>query len=630
MESKNIEFALPPKTILKGNTKEYRIESVLGQGGFGITYKVTAEVHIGNITQYVPFAIKEHFIKGICHRGKDNTNVEFPISAAKDYEDSMLSFTNEGKRLNKVCKLNRGIVDVNEVFQTNNTAYYVMEYLEGGDLRQMVKSNEGGLSEAKALSVILPIAEAVESLHRQNLLHLDIKPENIVIRQGKNGAPDEPVLIDFGIALHFDSKGKVTTKVATGVSDGYSPKEQYAGVLTFAPWIDVYSLAATYFYLLTGKDPIGAFELDKHPNYVQSSLPEHVSERTRLAIIKAMNEKYTERTQSVKTFISNIESSLAMPNGHVLRGGHFPYRIVNIEEERANCIIYKAVIDTGATRGRSTTRIDMFTVYEFYAKDSGAVKRTPDGSIIGLAPHDKHKEAFIDYCRQARKLTGLKASGEENVSGIVMNCEFFEANGTFYFVKRDRWSASIPFISKPIKQAVVIVVVMGLIVGLAVLLLTQHKGERATVITSDSIVVAKDVLVESEEDSSDITIVPSEEISTEREEADGRGSEKEESQSTTTNGVNVNASSSYSNAAELPESSTSTGTLDMGGAIWNGGIKNGKPHGTGTLKITSTYTLVERRLEKGYSVQDAVFENGNFDHGKIYNAQGECIESYYP
>lgn len=307
---KKYVFTLPVGTTLTGGQNSYHIEDVLGQGGYGITYKVWTIIKNGQIPVKVPFAIKEHFVNGRCHRAADGVTVEYSQEAAEDVEESLKDFVKEGRLLNKICQVSdeavRYIVPVNEVIEVNNTAYFVMQYLEGGSLRRMVL-NSGALPEEKALALIKPIVRAVDFIHRHKVLHMDIKPENIVMHRNLLTGQDEPVLIDFGVSLHFNKKGGLTSKhTSFGHTEGFSPIEQYGAVETFAPWIDVYALGATLYYLLTGKTPPKAFDMT--PDDVDKNLPLRVSKRTRAAIKHAMAKDYHDRTQSASTFLWELEN----------------------------------------------------------------------------------------------------------------------------------------------------------------------------------------------------------------------------------------------------------------------------------------------------------------------------------
>lgn len=433
---KDFEYPLPIGFVLKGGLMDYRIEEVLGQGGFGITYRVSAKVTVGHIKSTMMFAIKEHFVKGRCHRAANKVTVEYSEEAAAEVVNSLRSFITEGRRLNKICKLNRNIVDVNEVFEANNTAYYVMEYLDGGDLRALVRASGGRLGEAKALAVIRPIAEAVERLHEEKLLHLDIKPENIVMRKGEYGADDEPVLIDFGITKHFDAAGNVTaTNNSISYSEGYSPQEQYGRLSTFSPWVDVYALAATLYYMLVGRDPVPAFDL--RPEYLTDTLPADVSELTRNAIVAGMAKDYMSRTQTVQAFLDSLEESVALPTGYILHGQACEYRIQGIEQELDCCLVYKATpYFGGEQRGGNVTKTEVYTIYEYLVK-GGNVKRKPGGEVQGLSLEGGLRARFMEM---AETKTGLTSVGQSKFMDALVGCEMFATNNTVYCVVNDRWT----------------------------------------------------------------------------------------------------------------------------------------------------------------------------------------------
>ena len=303
-----LECALPVKnTVLTGKSgRKYKILEVLGAGGFGITYKAVSEVKVKEGFS-VPtfFAIKEHFMKG-CYRGEDHTSVICPSTLESEVGQSREDFRTEAERLMKLNGQSPNIVKVNEWFDANGTRYYVMEYLDGQTLEQYA----GGrlLSEAEALSLFLPVARAVELVHKERLLHLDIKPDNIVLKTDFARGATIPVLIDFGLSKHFDSKGKPTSHlVAKGATEGYAPMEQYAEIDHFAPEIDVYALGATLFFLLTGQNPPKAFDIPS-VSVLIGKLPADVSPRVRKALEGAMQPSRHSRTQTVAEFVAALES----------------------------------------------------------------------------------------------------------------------------------------------------------------------------------------------------------------------------------------------------------------------------------------------------------------------------------
>lgn len=433
---KEYKYALSKGKILKGGKYAYCIDSVLGQGGYGFTYKVSFKTKIGNIPVTLYFAVKELFVKGHCYRGADGLCMEYSEASAPEVKESLRDFITEGNRLAQFCKHDTHIVNVNEVFEANNTAYYVMEYLEEGDLRKKVLNNRGGLPEAQALSYVLPVAEAVSYLHSEHMLHMDIKPENIVIRKGTDGNHDEPVLIDFGVSLHFNKKGELTSKHdSVGVSFGYSAPEQHEGIFHFAPEIDVYSLGATLYYLLTGKSPQSPS--DMQPDYIRRTLPQTVSNQVREAIVHALRYNKSERTKTVADFIHELtykeepkkdpEIPAELPAGYVLHGGFQDYQILSTIDTGAHHIHYLSVRYTGPG---STAKIK-YDLYEFFV--GNVHKRQKDYKLAASSDIDKDLTEFI---KDAQSKTDLSYQDGKRVADDAKTKEIFPANGTIYFVIR--------------------------------------------------------------------------------------------------------------------------------------------------------------------------------------------------
>lgn len=301
---KRYEYVLPKGFVLRGGENDYVIEEVLGKGGFGVTYRVRTRVLYKNIKIDAFFAVKE-FFPDICSREADNATIKIPETKQQEIVDGKKDFINEGLKLQEVCKLNPNIVNVNEVFEANGTAYYVLEYLEGGDLRKMIRDNGKPLTEKQMLEIMTPIGYALQCLHDNRMLHLDVKPDNVVMRVDHNDGTTEPVLIDFGISAHFNKDGTPTSKTPSqGISPGYSPIEQYAQVNNFDPRIDVYAFSATCFYLLTGKDPIVAMEMT--PEYVKNSLSSGISSNVVEAIERGMAMNKNSRTGSINEVLSQL------------------------------------------------------------------------------------------------------------------------------------------------------------------------------------------------------------------------------------------------------------------------------------------------------------------------------------
>lgn len=253
--------SLAPGTELRSSRRTYTIQKVLGQGGFGITYLVETDFRMGNIDYTARFAVKEHFIQMLCERDLLTNNVHFLQTASKEVASSKRAFISEALRLQRLGINHRNIVKVDEVFEANGTAYFVMEYLESESLAMYVKSHGGKLSFAETSKLLKPICEAVAMLHKNRVAHYDIKPQNIMITTDRQGI--RPVLIDFGLAKHYNGQGQATSTLAAGgYTPGYAPMEQYAGIVQFSPATDVYSLAATFYFCLIGKAPSKADEVD--------------------------------------------------------------------------------------------------------------------------------------------------------------------------------------------------------------------------------------------------------------------------------------------------------------------------------------------------------------------------------
>lgn len=274
---------------------KYRIIRVLGQGGFGITYLAENTFFERKV------AIKEFFPKDFC--GRDNTShlTLGTQNNAETVEKLKARFLKEAKNIAKLY--HDGIIKIHDIFEENNTAYYVMDYIEGENLNEMVKRN-GPLTESKAIEYITKIGSALEYIHSRNMTHFDVKPANIVVRR----SDDEPILIDFGLSKQYDKSGDATSTMMQGVSHGYSPMELYniGSIATFSPQTDIYSLAATLYYLVTGKVPPSAAEV-----YDEGiTLPSSVSSSTATAIRSAIVTR-SKRPSSIDAWLTMLFDGIA-------------------------------------------------------------------------------------------------------------------------------------------------------------------------------------------------------------------------------------------------------------------------------------------------------------------------------
>ena len=283
---------LQSNTTLQGG--KYRIERVLGQGGFGITYLAVQEMLNRKV------AIKEFFMREYCDRYNGNTSISTNTPAAHDIvERFKKKFISEASIIAKFRHPN--IIDIYDVFLENNTAYYVMEYIEGESLENVVRS-QGALSEATAINYIRQVGAALECMHQQMINHLDVKPANIMLRYNKR----DVVLIDFGISKPYDDDGKELTTTLVGVSEGYAPIEQYqkGSLKVFSPQTDIYAFGATFYKLITGDNPPSISQI--LTNGLQFS--NNVSENIKNLIISAMKIVKDQRPSSILSCVNLLQS----------------------------------------------------------------------------------------------------------------------------------------------------------------------------------------------------------------------------------------------------------------------------------------------------------------------------------
>lgn len=437
-----MSIALPVGTALHSKGLEYSVDRVLGAGGFGITYLVSRIERVGGQEmKREQYAVKEHVTKG-CERADDRRTLTVTTASKNDFVSRKKDFEHEAKRLIELSGKSVNIVKVYEWFEENGTSYYRMEYLDGGSLLKYVRTHGGAQDEKKALSVMIPVIRAVKLLHsgENRLLHLDIKPDNIVMKTRRDGVL-YPVLIDFGSAKHFDRKGRPTSQpVAKGLTAGYAPTEQSQPITQFDARLDVYALGATLFFMLTGRDPLPAYELNV--GFLKDNLS-MVSEKTRNAVIRAMRKDKDDRTGSCDALLDDLEDPHTLPIYYVLKSSNQKYRILEVLKETPYSVEYKAmpaytvdfVEDNESYKSHQTESIGgYYVVVELFEQDCS--RRNPDGSICITYPTTR---AVPPFFMEARKCAGLQFDGQEPVAVYKNNrlvSEGFRANGTVYYVYR--------------------------------------------------------------------------------------------------------------------------------------------------------------------------------------------------
>lgn len=275
-------YSLPVSFILRDR---YEIIKLLGQGGFGITYLANDTILDQNV------CIKELFVSGSSTRGENQT-VQSQSMGEFTFDDFKTRFIGEAKQLSKFNHPN--IVKVTDIFEANNTAYFVMEYAEGDTLKEHIQQN-GALNVQQALPIMKKLLSAVEEVHHKGMLHRDIKPDNIILKPNK-----EIVLIDFGSARAF-GEGKTITQTAL-LTPGYAPLEQYSVKAKRGVFSDIYALGATMYFLLTGEKPLAATDRVTENMPAPHELNSLITSQVSSAIMLAMEIKTEDRFQNIEDF----------------------------------------------------------------------------------------------------------------------------------------------------------------------------------------------------------------------------------------------------------------------------------------------------------------------------------------
>ncbi len=274
---------LPPGTVLR---ERYLIGRVLGEGGFGITY-------IGcDLRLELKVAIKEYFPTDRANRvARASTEVSsYSGAAGERYEAGKTRFLQEARAMARMDK-QPVIVGVRDFFELNNTAYIVMEYVEGTTFKDLVAQRGGRVPAGELLHVMEPLFSALSAMHRQGLIHRDISPENLMLENG------DVRLLDFGCARE-SAEGEVTMTIA--LKHGYAPVEQYQNKGQ-GPWTDVYALSATMYYCLTGRKPPQSMDrLVEDELVLPRKLGVDLTLRQERALIYGMGVRPRRRFQSVE------------------------------------------------------------------------------------------------------------------------------------------------------------------------------------------------------------------------------------------------------------------------------------------------------------------------------------------
>ena len=296
--TRNNIHQLPLGSILRC---QYLIGRVLGQGGFGITYLAW------DVDLDMPVAIKEYFPTGLVTRDiSANTSVSSCQGEdSLSYEETKKRFLREGKALAKFSHLSH-VVRILSLFRENNTAYLVMEYLQGQTLQQYLEQH-GPLSYSQVVGLLEPLMEDLQTIHKSGIIHRDISPDNIMLtRQG------QVKLLDFGTVKQVEDSGSGLSRSTEAIlKQGFAPLEQYNTKGSMGPWTDVYALCATICYCLSKTLPPDAPErvFADAPDRFIEELP--ITEPQKDVLRKGMSLRPSDRTASISALLEQLKAAVS-------------------------------------------------------------------------------------------------------------------------------------------------------------------------------------------------------------------------------------------------------------------------------------------------------------------------------
>lgn len=285
MPNEKFPLALPEGTVLAG---QFIIDEVLGQGGFGITYKATDHKSGEKV------AIKEYYPDTMVSRS-ETTVIPYTGEREENFKYGLGCFLREAETLAKYVD-NDGIVSIRSYFEENGTAYFVMDFVEGVSFDQYIKDKGGKIEYEDAKNVLLPIIDALAAVHKDGIVHRDVTPDNIFIT--KDGAIK---LLDFGAARY--SIGDKSRSLDVVLKHGYAPKEQYTRHGKQGPFTDIYTVGVCFYRAITGKLPVDSIDrLEEDDVVPPSTLGVKIEPHEEDAILKAMAVQPADRFKSMEEF----------------------------------------------------------------------------------------------------------------------------------------------------------------------------------------------------------------------------------------------------------------------------------------------------------------------------------------
>lgn len=426
--------------LTKGCTLQhgkYNIVKTLGRGSFGITYLATTKVALsgglGKMEVTVNVAIKEFFMEEFNSRSMDGSSVDGTnASLVKNYRKK---FYREAENLSKLRHPN--IVKVLEVFDENNTTYYAMEYVNGESLDDYIKS-KGRIPEEEAMTQLKDIGQALQYMHDNKMLHLDLKPKNVM--RNNDG---HLLLIDFGLSKQYDQNGEPESSTTLGHgTPGYAPIEQenYKQDGTFPATLDIYALGATVYKMLTGSTPPHASDIlsEGFPEDLFTKLG--ISPETTSMVEKAMSPVKKHRFQTVLELLKNVENKTKQRE-ETSKKDFGSYKKTVGEAEYGTEEIINVEIDDPLPVPDSGISISLNNPapgslsYQFYLNEgvcNTAVVYRNGKKILDEDYYGGIRPEIIEALRQNgffSKTHWERESSTTPLDGIVVSCTFFYKNG---------------------------------------------------------------------------------------------------------------------------------------------------------------------------------------------------------
>jgi non-specific serine/threonine protein kinase len=384
--------ALPAGTVLR----EWRIEEVLGVGGFGIVYKAKG-VYFDELV-----AIKEYFPSAISERDSEDTVVPIDSEAEEVHALGLKKFVEEAKLLWNLSTPTRhpNIVSVRSLFEIHGTAYMVMDFEDGISLSKMIKQGRR-FNERSLWNVLAPIAQGLDRAHRVGVLHRDIKPPNILINEDSR-----PVLIDFGSA-RFDTAEATSTKV-TFHTPPYAAIEQYVKTYPQGPWTDIYALGVVMYECVTGEKPPEVLErlhAGLGQPLAEGRWPGY-SKRFLSSVDAAMIVKPDERPQSISDWLPMFGREIESDGEDGDEATRFYAKQVHTEEIKpvppaANPDV-KVPVETGVPANPKEAQ------FKLAGEDTGATKREAEKKV----PDEPEKAPSSDKPAKADVATPAPTSAK--------------------------------------------------------------------------------------------------------------------------------------------------------------------------------------------------------------------------